>query len=66
MQGFDAQRLPDLHSVVYLKSEDSLNFIASYASVNVYNVQTKGIQQKSMVKPALKTEGYTSGQFRAL
>ena len=34
--------------------------------VHIYNAQTKGIQQKSMMKPALNVEGYTPGQFIAL
>ena len=31
--------------------------------MHIYNVLTKGIQRKPMVKPALKAEGYTPGQF---
>ena len=35
-------------------------FAANSASSHIYNVQTKGVQHKAMVKPLLKTEGYTS------
>ena len=44
----------------YTESEDSYKSIAVSASVFFYNAQTKGKQHNSMVKSALKVEGYTS------
>ena len=34
--------------------------VAVSASMQIHNAQTKGIQQKSVVKPVLKAEGCTS------
>ena len=49
-----------LKRLPYPENENALNPFASSASLHIYNVQTKGTQHKSMVKPALKAQGYTS------
>ena len=38
----------------YPKSEDSLESVPVSASVYIYNAQTKGTQNKSLVKPTWK------------
>ena len=43
-----------------------LKSVASSASLDISNVQTKGIQYQSMVKPALKADGRHPGQLIAL
>ena len=47
-------------NVLYPENEKSQRSFACSASLHIYNAQTKGIQHKSMVKPALKVEGYTA------
>ena len=54
----------------YPESED-LNFksIAVSAPVhiyNIYNAQTEDTKHRSMVKPALKIEGYTSWAIQSI
>ena len=44
----------------YTESEDSYKSIAVSVSVFIYNAQTKGTQNKSRAKSALKAEGCTS------
>ena len=38
----------------------SCKSVARCASLYIFNVLTKGVQHKSMAKPVLKVEGYTS------
>ena len=47
-------------------SETSLKSVASSASLLIYNIQTKGAQHKSIVKPALKSGATPPGQLIAL
>ena len=48
----------------YPESEDSQKSVAVSELVNIYNVQTKGLQ--SMVEPAFKAEDYTSCSIRGI
>ena len=40
--------------------------VAVSAPVHIHNAHIKGTQQKSMVKPALRVEGYTSWTIRSI
>ena len=42
------------------------NSSASSASLHIYNVQTKGTQYMSMVKPVLQAEGYNSWTIHSI
>ena len=44
------------HSHIIYENENSLKYVASSAALHIYNVQTKGIQQESMVKSALNAD----------
>ena len=50
----------------YCKNRDGWKLIAGHVSVHIYNAQTKDIQHKSMVKPVLKAEGYTSRSVHSI
>ena len=49
--------MPTLYFQIFAVS--FIIFVAGHASVHIYNLQAKGVQQKSMMKPVLNAEGYT-------
>ena len=47
-------------SETYPENKNSKKSVASSVSLHIYNVRTKATELQSLMKPALKAEGYTS------